>query len=930
MRLALALLLVLLPGLAVAERVAERVAVRAGDHPGFGRLVFDWPVPPAYTLEQQGESVLLRFPPGTDLRPPRRLPRNLVALAAEAEVARLTLRPGARLRHYRLGGRVVVDLFDPPAVAARADPRPPSVPAVPVPPALVAPPVVAAAAPPTPEVPRVETPAAPPASLPPAAAPPARVLAGPHGPPGILLPFPAETAAAVLRRGDQVLAVFDSAVAPDLRPLLGDPVFGAIRSETLPGATLIRVPLAPPAELRARSEAGGWVLEAVRPPVGSGLPGQPMVLEAEPGPSPRLVLRAAAPGRVVPVTDPETGLPLLLGTLRRGEEATAIARRLPEIELPPTSLGAAVLARSDGIALIPSRDRFILSAAGGGRLALDAAALRPAVAAAMTRSFDLPAQATPELLARLQGLQAGIAGAPPLGRMSQRRAAGEALLALGLPQEAQAMLTLGFAEDPRAATDSRYGALAAAAALLSGRLAETEALRSPAWPDTDEATLWRAALAAAQGEWRLAGPGFAATLPLVLAYPGALRARLLPLAALALAEVGDGAALGQVLSAAGAAEELALPRAIQADSEGKAEEALAAYDRIAGGRDRLARARAIRRAVELRLATGKLDAGQAAKALEAALFAWRGDAQEIETRLRLAALRRAAGDGRGALALMRETVAMVPDSAAAALQPALRESFLAALAEAPPLPAVALFDAYPALLPPDAQGEAAVLLLVDRLLALDLGDRAATLLRAAMERAGGATRAVLGQRLASMRLDADDAAGALAALGDSAVEELPPATALGRGVLAARAEARRGRQAGAIAALRALGPAAGEALAEVLADSADWPGAAAALGAHLATTLPEAPAALDESQRRRVLRQAVLLALAGEEAGLGALRERHAARMGEGPLAEAFSVLTADPLRGLADLPRLQRELQLFRNLPRRLEALRAGGPVTR
>jgi hypothetical protein len=159
---------------------------------------------------------------------------------------------------------------------------------------------------------------------------------------------------------------------------------------------------------------------------------------------------------------------------------------------------------------------------------------------------------------------------------------------------------------------------------------------------------------------------------------------------------------------------------------------------------------------------------------------------------------------------------------------------------------------------------------------------------------------------------------------------LPPATALGRGVLAARAEARRGRQAGAIAALRALGPAAGEALAEVLADSADWPGAAAALGAHLATTLPEAPAALDESQRRRVLRQAVLLALAGEEAGLGALRERHAARMGEGPLAEAFSVLTADPLRGLADLPRLQRELQLFRNLPRRLEALRAGGPVTR
>ena len=49
-----------------------------------------------------------------------------------------------------------------------------------------------------------------------------------------------------------------------------------------------------------------------------------------------------------------------------------------------------------------------------------------------------------------------------------------------------------------------------------------------------------------------------------------------------------------------------------------------------------------------------------------------------------------------------------------------------------------------------------------------------------------------------------------------------------------------------------------------------------------------------------------------------------------GALAEAFTLLTADPLRGMGDLPRLQRELQLFRSFPTRLEALRAGGLVTR
>lgn len=980
MRLALAILLALSLTPLARVAVAEGVAARAGDHPGHGRLVFDWPAPPAYTLDQQGDEVLLRFPPGTTLQLPRKLPRNLLAATADAEAVRLTLRPGARARHHRLGGRVVVDLLDPPPEVPRQEPRlrpatakarPPAPTPVPVAPVLVAPALVppasvdpativpltavppastpllqtpaiiarpaAAAEPPQAEA--ASRPAGPPSLPPPPPAPPptppARLLAVPSRPPALLLPFPVGTGAAVLRRGEDILLVFDSPAAPDLGPLRGNPAFGGLRAEALPGATLFRLPLAPPAQLRARREPAGWVLEAVRTAAEAGPPGPALLVEAEPGPPPRLLLHAVAPGRVVPVTDPETGLPLLLGTLREGQEAVPVGRRLPEMDLPPTLLGAAVLARSDGIALQPGNGRFMLTASGGTRLALDAGVAQPPAASGMTRSFELPAQATAELLARLQGLQAGIAGAPPLGRMPQRRAAGEALLALGLPQEAQAMLLLGFAEDPRAGADPRYAALSAAAALLAGRVGEAEALRSAAWPESDEATLWRAALAAAQGEWRLAGPGFAATLPLLLAYPEALRARLLPQAALALAEAGEGAALGRLLAASGptaagpAAEDLALPRAILAEAEGKAEEALAGYDRIAAGRDRRARARAIRRGVELRLASGQIDAKQAARALEASLFAWRGDAAEVETRLRLAALQREAGDGRGALALVRETAAMLPDQAAA-LQPALRDSFLAALAEAPPLAAVALFDAYPALLPADPRGEAAVQMLVERLLALDLGDRAAALLRQAMEQAGGASRGALGLRLATLRLEEGDAAGALAALADSAAAELPTDMVVSRTVVAARAEAQRGRQPEGIAALRALGPAGGEALSDVLAEQADWPGAAAALEAHLAASLPASPTALGDAQRRLLLRQATLLALAGDDAALAALRVAQAARMGEGPLAEAFALLTADPLRGLADLPRLQRELQLFRSLPARLEALRAGAPVTR
>ena len=49
-----------------------------------------------------------------------------------------------------------------------------------------------------------------------------------------------------------------------------------------------------------------------------------------------------------------------------------------------------------------------------------------------------------------------------------------------------------------------------------------------------------------------------------------------------------------------------------------------------------------------------------------------------------------------------------------------------------------------------------------------------------------------------------------------------------------------------------------------------------------------------------------------------------------GVLAEAFAVLTADPLRGLADLPRVQQELALVRALPGGLDALREPGAPAR
>jgi hypothetical protein len=433
--------------------------------------------------------------------------------------------------------------------------------------------------------------------------------------------------------------------------------------------------------------------------------------------------------------------------------------------------------------------------------------------------------------------------------------------------------------------------------------------------------LWRGLLQALRGEE--GAPAIAAGLPLLLSYPEPLRARLLPAAAAALASGGEGASARRLLEGRDATDPaLALARARLLETEGKTEEALATYDEIARGRDRRSRALALRRAAELRLATGRLDAAGAAAALEAALAAWRGDAMESDARRRVAELRMEAGDPRGAFELMGETAAVFPELAAE-LRPVRGAALLSALEREEPVAAAHLLEAHSALLPAGPATEHALTTLADRLAAIEHTGRARDILRGAAARAVGPERARLGARLAALALAGGDAVGAQAALTESEAPALAEELRRERALLLARAQARLGAAEEAEASYRAAGTQAGAEHAEFLAARQDWRGAAAALAAHLRAVLPEAPAELDPAQQRMVARHAALLALAGEQGKLAQLALAEAPRMSGGAMQEAFALLTASPPAGPADLPRLRRELELARTLPGRLESLR-------
>ncbi len=933
------------------------VTVRSVQHRDFGRLELDFPRGLRWRQAIEGDLVVLSFAKPVRLRPSPSLPRNVLGMAEEsAEVATVRLAPGARARMTRRGTRLLIDALDPPPGQAAAQPTDQSVGQPSPPPGLIpqgegekqatqetSPPLAqgegekhvtqgtssplaggvggggathpAAAAPlianaPPPAAASAPDPIGPSLALVVERVPPPKGTDAQDGA-AILVPFGADVGAAALSRGDELLVVFDAPKPLDLAALRADPVFSTAAVEVLPTATLLRMRPPPGLGVTLTRGPGGWRLA-----LGRGQePPHPIPMTQSGG---ALLLPASRPGRVVAVADPVGGGVLLLGTQLQPGQAMEAARQTPEFGLPRTLQGVAVEPLSDRLQLDSVKEGFRLSGAGGP-LALGPASLpdgRIARAPTLTRRFDLPALPRETLRRRLDAELADAAAAPPLARGRPRMAVARTMLALGLDQEALGALRAAAAADPRLADDPDLLGLEGAAEVLAGRPDEAGGLLDPRLSGTDEVALWRALREAMTGPTSEVAATLAATAPLLLSYPAAVRDRLLALALETMAVAGQAEAAAPFLAARPGDPRLALARAMAAEANGDAPAALAGYDALAGGRDRLARLRGAMRAIDLRLAQKQITPAQGVEALERLDAAWRGGPYDLARRERLAELRLETGAWRPALALLRDSAARFPE-AAPALRTQMRDAVARLLRDdatraMPPLDFVALLEENADLLGDLASGPDLQTRLADRLLALDLPDAAAPLLEHLMRDApAGAGRAATGARLAKLRLAGGDAQGALAALAQSGAGDLPPPLAERRTLLSAEAKARLGETASAAAELASLGtPEADRVRADILERAGDLPGALAALTALADRTVP-AQGALDEPARQTLLRLVALAARTRDQAALAAIRTRVAGRLDAGQSADAIRLLLSEPVRQVADLARAGREATL-------------------
>ncbi|HEX3402668.1 MAG TPA: hypothetical protein VHT74_20330 [Acetobacteraceae bacterium] len=806
----------------------------------------------------------------------------------------------------------------PAAVPLQSKPVAASVPPEPATAAVVPPPLAAAAAP---------MPDAPPATreAQPAVGPVADTGEPPAPKPDsvLVVPFESPSGVAAFRRGNQAVIVFDQRGEVDTAPLRDDPVFGSAVVQDLPTATVIRVPLDAGMALAVSQTGNTWRIAAA--PSVPNL--QPITAALA---NDRLVFQANAPGTVMTVADPDTGMTLLVGTQRRQGQGVPVRHRTPEFVLLPTWQGVAVEAIADTLALRPTQTGFVLSGGVGGLAVSPPSDVADLLArsSGLTRRFDFPSQPATALLQHLRVQVLDDATTPPLARGPRREEVARTMISLGLGAEAQAVLQIAAADDPHEAASADNVALASIAALLAHRPEEASGLSDSRLAGWDDIALWQGIRRAELQEGSAnAAAVFSATLPLLLAYPAEIRDRLLPLAAETLVAGGELATAIALLDARKDDATLDLARGMLQEIRGENPAALATYDRLAHTKDQSVHARAAVRAVELRLASGQLDVGQAADRLDKLLYNWRGDLSERALREHLAELRARSGAWRAALGLLRETEAIFPDDKAA-IHAELTDMFAALLrgdaADAlAPLELAALVDENADLLPAGPDGEALEARLADRLVSLDLPKRAGPVLEKLAQAAPTETgRAGFGTRLAALRLREGDATGALAALAASAAADLPPALEERRTLLAADANARRGDTDRALSALGSLATAAAdEGRASILERANDWPAAQRALADYVAKAVPR-EGRLDDGQRRILLRFATAAARAGDEATLAALRQREAARMETGPLADMFRLLTADQVRGVGDLKRSGQEATLARALPGQLKEL--------
>lgn len=529
-------------------------------------------------------------------------------------------------------------------------------------------------------------------------------------------------------------------------------------------------------------------------------------------------------GKVISYPDPITGDSVVAVTVKKSSETIGFARRFADFKTPDTIYGAVFFPRADDLSIKPVEEGIDVSRAHGLSLSPvmtsdpvpvkkegdahhdlqpppDAHAKPDQVVSTKEKKIEPPPMPTtppffrfdrwgmggvPSLINNENALVSDLATTLPEDRAGGLMSIGKMYLANDRGAEALGYFDLAAEAQPRLLDTPDFLAVRAAARTLIGQydLAYDDLKQQSLnlYPDID---LWRAFVLAHLQDWQQAGQklrqsdtGYARQYPRDIGLP-----MLLTFAEIMLREgkITDAQKfLSSIDPGAGELPTYMKPammgaydylRGEAARQSGKKDDARKFWSPLVKSPDDLYRTRARLALAILDYESGKLKVDGAIDALESLRYAWRGDELEASVNSRLGDMYLDKGDFIRGLNVLRDAAELVPRTEmgkriTANMTEAFRSMFIGEKREKiNPLDAITVYEKFSELMPAGEDANKLTFSLVNRLVDVDLPDRAAIVLKDMIDhRLSGNEKLHAEIRLAAIYLLSDNPKAALQAL----------------------------------------------------------------------------------------------------------------------------------------------------------------------
>lgn len=580
-------------------------------------------------------------------------------------------------------------------------------------------------------------------------------------------------------------------------------------------------------------------------------------------------------GKVISATDPASGEPLQILPVSKVARGVAVARSFVEFSLQPTAQGIVIQQRVDALNVAESKETLEISAPQGLTVSAE---LKQQLEEAQSSAISekIPPVFFPYMLWKLDDekkfvstqmklVHASLSSNPEEANNARLKLLG-LYLAEGLFAEANGMANDILRKSYKFYVAHKVAAMRGAANFFRYRFAEAEQdFSSPELAGLPETKMWLALCGELMNKDNGSFNFKDSYENTIRYYPPSFIQKIAVIAAdksIARKEYDSATAIFTTLQKEGLDEPVKkyidFMRGKILSETGNEDEAAKIWERQAADvADRLIRARAEFSLVNMYLKEEKIPIEDAAKRLEKLRIVWRGDGLELNVLTLLGSLYVEQKDYARALRAWRDIVVYyseVPDAIHTARK--MEEIFIKlynknVADDMPPLSALSLFYEFRDLVPTGADGDLMIRNLAERLVKIDLLDRASQLLsHQVRNRLQGAERSRVGARLAEIYLMNRQPKQALETLKTTGFGDLPADIQLARIRLTAQALAQQGQLDKAIDVLSSDTSPDGNLLRlTVYWTNWDWPNVVAMAEEILSNRNdPSAPLTLQESE----------------------------------------------------------------------------------